>query len=304
MEKSVDATKEDKHATAINQKQESIQLIVDDVDHVVGVKNSLVTLPYEKMQELGLNEDDIVILKGPYCHETVCTVKTGLFQTNRVRMSRVIRNNLRVRVGDIISIKGCRDVQHGTHIHVLPVHDTVKGITGNLLEVYLKPYFGKLYRPVHKGDVFIVRAAMHAVEFKVIETEPSPYCIVAPDTVIHWEGDPIKREEEISLNKIGYDDIGGVRKQLAQIKEMVELTLRHPQLFKTIDVKPPRGILLYGPPGTGMIKIIEHFFRKRKIFILGKNLIARAVANEIGARFFLINGSKIMSKPAGESEST
>ncbi len=67
--------------------------------------------------------------------------------------------------------------------------------------------------------------------------------------------------------------------------QMVELPLRHPQLFKAIGVKPPRGILLYGPPGTG------------------KTLIARAVANETGAFFFLINGPEIMSKMAGESES-
>ena len=67
--------------------------------------------------------------------------------------------------------------------------------------------------------------------------------------------------------------------------QMVELPLRHPQLFRAIGVKPPRGILLYGPPGTG------------------KTLIARAVANETGAFFFLINGPEIMSKMAGESES-
>jgi transitional endoplasmic reticulum ATPase len=177
-------------------------------------------------------------------------------------MNRVVRNNLRVRLDDIVSIQGCRDIKHGERIHVSPVDDTVQGITGNLLDVYLKPYFGKHYdRPIHEGDVFIVRAAMHDVEFKVIKTEPSPYCIVTPDIVMQCKGDPIKREEEEkSLNEIGYDDIGGVREQLAQIKEMVELTLRHPQLFKTIDVKPPRHILLYGPPGTGMIKIIEHFF--------------------------------------------
>ena len=72
---------------------------------------------------------------------------------------------------------------------------------------------------------------------------------------------------------------------MAQIREMVELPLRHPGLFKAIGVKPPRGILLYGPPGTG------------------KTLIARAVANETGAFFFLINGPEIMSKMAGESES-
>ena len=82
---------------------------------------------------------------------------------------------------------------------------------------------------------------------------------------------------------MGYDDIGGCRKQMALIREMIELPLRHPQLFKTLGVKPPRGVLLYGPPGSG------------------KTLIARAVANETGAFFFLINGPEIMSKMAGEA---
>merc|ERR1739847_226078 len=141
-------------------------------------------------------------------------------------------------------------------------------------------------RPIHKDDTFIVRGGMRSVEFKVMETDPSPYRIVAPDTVIHCEGEPVNREdEEDALNEVGYDDIGGVRKQLATIKEMVELPLRHPSLFKTIGVKPPIGILLFGPPGTG------------------KTLIARAVANETGSFFFLINGPEIMSKMAGESES-
>lgn len=64
----------------------------------------------------------------------------------------------------------------------------------NLFEVYLKPYFLEAYRPIHKDDNFIVRGGMRAVEFKVVGTDPGPYCIVAPDTVIHCEGDPIKRE--------------------------------------------------------------------------------------------------------------
>ena len=83
---------------------------------------------------------------------------------------------------------------------------------------------------------------------------------------------------------MGYDDLGGVRKQLGMIREMIELPLRHPTLFKTLGVKPPKGVLLHGPPGTG------------------KTLIARAVANETGAFFFLINGPEIMSKMAGDSE--
>ncbi|XP_040891109.1 zgc:136908 isoform X2 [Toxotes jaculatrix] len=201
-------------------------------------------------------------------------------------MNRVTRSNLRVRLGDVISIHACPDIKYGKKIHVLPIDDTIEGLTGNLFEVFLKPYFLEAYRPIHKGDIFLVRGSMRAVEFKVVETDPSPHCIVAPDTVIYCEGEPIKREdEEESLNDIGYDDIGGCRKQLAQIKEMVELPLRHPALFKAIGVKPPRGILLYGPAGTG------------------KTLVARAVANETGAFFFLINGPEIMSKLAGESES-
>lgn len=67
--------------------------------------------------------------------------------------------------------------------------------------------------------------------------------------MLFTEGEPIKREDEEKLDDVGYDDIGGCRKQMAQIREMIELPLRHPQLFKTLGVKPPRGVLLYGPPG-------------------------------------------------------
>lgn len=249
--------------------------------------NSVVALSQAKMDELELFRGDTVIIKGPKRRETVCIVLIEENTANeRIRMNRCIRNNLRVRLGDLVSVQACPDVKYGKRIHVLPIDDTVEGITGSLFDNYLKPYFQEAYRPVHKGDLFVIRGGLRAIEFKVVETDPSPFCIVASDTVIHCEGAPIKREEEEeSVNAVGYDDIGGCRKQLAQIKEMVELPLRHPSLFKAIGVKPPRGILLYGPPGTG------------------KTLIARAVANETGAFFFLINGPEIMSKLAGESES-
>ncbi|KAB7494979.1 Transitional endoplasmic reticulum ATPase TER94 [Armadillidium nasatum] len=239
------------------------------------------------MDELQLFRGDTVLLKGKKRKQTVCIVLSDETMTDdKIRMNRVVRNNLRVRLGDIVSIQPCPEVKYGKRIHVLPIDDTVEGLTGNMFEVYLKPYFLEAYRPIHKGDLFLVRGGMRAVEFKVVETDPAPYCIVSQDTVIFCEGEPVKREEEEeALNEVGYDDIGGCRKQLAQIKEMVELPLRHPSLFKAIGVKPPRGILLYGPPGTG------------------KTLVARAVANETGAFFFLINGPEIMSKLAGESES-
>merc|ERR1712198_395531 len=276
---------EDQLATAILKKKERPnRLLVEDAAQD---DNSVVSLSQAKMDELQLFRGDTVLLKGKKRKETVCIVLSDDTVSNeKIRMNRVVRNNLRVRLGDIVAVSACPDVKYGAKIHVLPIDDTIEGLTGNFFEIYLKPYFLEAYRPIHKGDTFIVRGGMRAVEFKVIETDPAPFCIVAPDTVIHCEGEPVKREdEEDALNSIGYDDIGGCRKQLAQIKEMVELPLRHPQLFKAIGVKPPRGILLYGPPGTG------------------KTLIARAVANETGAFFFLINGPEIMSKLAGESES-
>jgi transitional endoplasmic reticulum ATPase len=272
-------------ATAILKKKDKPNRLI--VEEAPSDDNSVVALSQAKMDALDIFRGDTVLLKGKRRRETVCIVLSDdKCSDDKIMMNRVVRNNLRVRLGDVVSIQSCPDVQYGKRVHILPIDDTVEGLTGNLFEVFLKPYFLEAYRPIHRGDVFIARGGMRGVEFKVVETDPAPFCIVAPDTIIHCEGDPIKREEEEdALNAVGYDDIGGCRKQLAQIKEMVELPLRHPSLFKAIGVKPPRGILLYGPPGTG------------------KTLIARAVANETGAFFFLINGPEIMSKLAGESES-
>src|SRR5215213_7837658 len=96
----------------------------------------------------------------------------------------VVRNNLRVRLGDVISIHPCTEIEYGKRIQVAPIDDTVEGVTGNLFEVYLKPYFLEAYRPVRKGDLFLVRAAMRGVEFKVVETEPADYCIVSSNHFI------------------------------------------------------------------------------------------------------------------------
>ncbi|KAF8942843.1 AAA ATPase cdc48 [Haplosporangium gracile] len=272
-------------ATAILRKKSAPnKLIVDDATND---DNSVLALSTATMEKLQFFRGDMVLVKGKKRRDTVLIVLADdSVEDSKVRINKVVRQNLRVRLGDVVSLHTCTDIKYGKRIHVLPVDDTVEGVTGNLFEVYLKPYFLEAYRPVRKGDLFLVRGGMRAVEFKVIETDPADYCIVAQDTVIHCEGEPIKREdEESNLADVGYDDIGGCRKQMAQIRELVELPLRHPQLFKSIGIKPPRGILMFGPPGTG------------------KTLMARAVANETGAFFFLINGPEIMSKMAGESES-
>merc|ERR1719148_107186 len=266
--------------------------MVDDVSEVVqgDGDNSCVLLSVTKMEELGLFRGDSVLIKGKKRHSTVC-IALANEQTDdgKIRMNRVIRKNLRVKLGDVVSLHSAGEVKYGTRIHVLPFEDSVDGITGSLFDTYLKPYFQDSYRPVKKGDYFLVRGGFRPVEFKVIEVEvkeepDEDVCIVAPETLIHCDGDPIKREDEENMDEVGYDDIGGAGKALMMMREMIELPLRHPAIFKTLGVKPPRGVLLYGPPGTG------------------KTLLARAVANETGAFFFLINGPEVMSKMAGEAE--
>ena len=100
-------------------------------------------------------------------------------ENSKIRVNKVVRANLRVRLGDVVSVHPCTDIKYGKRIHVLPIDDTIEGITGNLFDIYLKPYFLEAYRPVRKGDLFTVRGAMRAVEFKVVEVDPSPYCIVS-----------------------------------------------------------------------------------------------------------------------------
>ena len=272
-------------STAILRPKKSPNRLV--VDEASSDDNSVATINPATMETLSLFRGDTIIVKGKKRRDTVLIcLSSDDVEEGRIQMNKVARNNLRVKLGDLVSVHQCLDIKYGKRVHILPFDDSVEGLSGNLFEVYLKPYFLEAYRPVRKGDTFLVRGGMRTVEFKVIETDPAEFCIVAQDTVIHTEGDPVKREdEEANLADVGYDDIGGCRKQMAQIRELVELPLRHPQLFKSIGIKPPRGILMYGPPGTG------------------KTLMARAVANETGAFFFLINGPEIMSKMAGESES-
>ena len=202
-----------------------------------------------------------------------------------ILMNKVVRRNLRVRIGDTISVHPVpNDVPNATKIHCLPFADSIEGITGNITSTYLIPYFKDCYRPVKKGDTFKVTGGFRPVEFKIVDVDPPEYGIVAPTTTLFDEGEPINRDDENDAEEVGYDDIGGCRKQMAKIREMIELPLRHPQLFKTLGVKPPKGVLLFGPPGSG------------------KTLIAKAIANETGAFFFLLNGPEIMSSKPGEAE--
>lgn len=177
--------KKDVSLAILERKKAPNRLIVDDA---VNDDNSVVALNLETMEKLDLFRGDTVLLKGKKRKDTVCIVLADeTCEEAKIRMNKVVRKNLRVRLGDIVSVHQCTDVKYGKRIHVLPFDDTIEGVTGNLFDVYLKPYFLEAYRPVRKGDTFLVRGGMRAVEFKVVETDPAEYCIVAPDTEIFCE---------------------------------------------------------------------------------------------------------------------
>ena len=286
------AAKTDSSQAILTKKMTPNSLLVDDAP---SDDSSTIALSPAKMEELGLYDGDIVLLKGKKRKNTIAVVnKDEEVDDHKVQMTKVIRSNVRLRLGDTVDITPFPNVKYAKAVQVLPFADTVEGLTGDLFDVFVKPYFEddktSKNRPLHLGDTFIARGAQRAAEFKITQIEGADgtedeYCIVGKDTEITCEGEPLARSEDGRLDEVGYDDIGGCNRQLAQIRELVELPLRHPQIFRTVGIPPPRGVLMYGPPGSG------------------KTMIAKAVAAETGAFFFLLNGPEIMSKLAGESES-
>uniref|UniRef100_A0A452ZVS0 Uncharacterized protein n=1 Tax=Aegilops tauschii subsp. strangulata TaxID=200361 RepID=A0A452ZVS0_AEGTS len=238
-------------------KKAANRLVVEEA--ATNDDNSVCNLHPATMEKLSIFQGDIVLLKGKRRHNTVCmALADDTCEGHKLRINKVARSNLRVRIADVVSVHLCHDAKFGKRVHILPLDDTVEGITGNLFDAYLKPYFVDAFRPVHKGDLFLVRGGMRSVEFKVMEIDPAvDYCVVAPNTEIFCEGEPVKREDEERLDDVGYDDVGGMGKPLTLIRELVELPLRHPQIFKSIGVKPPKGILLEKTHGEVERRIVS-----------------------------------------------
>lgn len=147
----------------------------------------------------------------------------------------------RLRLGDTVAITPLPDIRYAKTVTIAPFADTIDGISGDIFDVYVKPYFKDKFRPLKVGDMFISRGGMRTVEFKVLDMafeedgDSTEYCIVGPDTEIVFDAkDSLSREEDDRIGEIGYDDIGGCNRQLAQIRELVELPLRHPQIFRSV----------------------------------------------------------------------
>ena len=121
-------------------------------------------------------------------------------------------------------------------------------------------------------------------EFIVKQTTPEGIVVIGPETSILIEKGPGAKTGTLRKTKVSYEDIGGLGPQIKRIREMVEIPLRYPEVFRKLGIEPPKGVLLYGPPGSG------------------KTALARAVANETDAFFTSISGPEIIGKYYGESE--
>ena len=197
-----------------------------------------------------------------------------------VRIDGYLRNKLDVGINDSVEI---RKVQSKSAEKVTLAPTEPLRIVG--AEGYLQEYLlGSL---LSTGDIFPLTIMGQRVDLVVISTNPSGPVLMEDSTEV-----TVSEESEKAIqiakggdtSSISYEDIGGIKNEVSRLREMIELPLRHPELFKRLGVEAPKGVLLHGPPGTG------------------KTLLAKAVAHETNANFYTIGGPEIMSKFYGESE--
>ena len=202
-----------------------------------------------------------------------------------IRVDGIIRKNAGVSLGDRVDIRKV-ETQPCQRLVLSPVMAKQQKVRfGPGIEGFARRGLNK--RPVVAGDrIFIPGMTLfaEALPFAIVSTKPKGIVQVLPDPDIVIKEDPVDEEEQGDIQTISYEDIGGLGDQLQKVREMIELPLKHPILFRRLGIDPPRGVLLHGPPGTG------------------KTLIAKAVASETNAHFTSINGPEIISKYYGESE--
>jgi transitional endoplasmic reticulum ATPase len=197
-----------------------------------------------------------------------------------IRVDGYTRNKLDVGINDQIEVKKVesKDAKSITFAPTEPLR-----IVG--AEEYLAEYLnGQL---MAKGDTVPISVMGQRIDLVVISTNPSGPVIISDSTKITVSEESAKAVQvsrEGGAPSITYEDIGGLGDAVGRVREMIELPLRHPELFKRLGVEAPKGVLLHGPPGTG------------------KTLLAKAVASETNANFYTIGGPEIMSKYYGESE--
>lgn len=260
------------------------------------------------MKMLGLNRGDVISIKGE--RETVALVDRAYpadVGEQIIRIDGLIRRNAKTGVGEFVVVAKS-NAKPAVKVSIAPAQAGVM-VQGDP-ELFKN---GLLGRAVLKGDI-ISLGGMHRrghnvqegfpdflgdlnelfganlgfsgfqqIKFVIVSTSPNHPCVITEETELIVNAKSVEVSEE-SVPDVTYEDIGGLTDEVKKIREMVELPLKHPEVFDRLGVEPPKGVLLHGPPGTG------------------KTLLAKAVANESEAHFILLNGPEIMSKFYGESE--
>jgi transitional endoplasmic reticulum ATPase len=202
-----------------------------------------------------------------------------------IRMDGIIRKNAGVSLGDRVTVRKAK-AEECKKLTISPVMANKQKVKfGPGIEGFAKRGLAK--RPVVAGDrIFIPGMTLfaEALPFAVVQTVPKGIVVVTTDTEIVIKDEAVAEEDVGQSEGITYEDVGGIGQQLQKVREMIELPLKHPELFRRLGIDPPKGVLLHGPPGTG------------------KTMIAKAVATEVNAHFKSINGPEIISKYYGESE--
>jgi transitional endoplasmic reticulum ATPase len=202
-----------------------------------------------------------------------------------IRVDGIIRKNAGVSLGDRVTVTKV-EAKDCTKLTISPVMANKQKVKfGPGIEGFARRGLAK--RPVVSGDrIFIPGMTLfaEALPFAVVQTTPKGIVKVTTDTEIVIKDEAVAEEDVGQSEGITYEDVGGIGQQLLKVREMIELPLKHPELFRRLGIDPPKGVLLHGPPGTG------------------KTMIAKAVATEVNAHFKSINGPEIISKYYGESE--
>ncbi|MFX0122874.1 MAG: CDC48 family AAA ATPase [Candidatus Hodarchaeota archaeon] len=230
------------------------------------------------MREIGITTGDVVEIRGRQ--------KTGAIAwpayiedqgAGIVRMDGIIRRNAKVSLEENVRVRKAQ-IKVAKTVNIAPTRQISLDYG---FEAFVKRKL--LGYPVSKNDTVLIPILGRSIPFVVNSTTPTDIVLITDTTKLNVSEKPVS-ETETGMPGVSYEDIGGLSDAIQRIREMVELPLKHPELFKKLGIDPPKGVLLHGPPGTG------------------KTLIAKAVANESEAHFIPIQGPEIMSKFYGESE--
>src|SRR5688572_20296242 len=195
-----------------------------------------------------------------------------------IRIDGYTRENISVGIDDQVNVQKV-NVEKAEEINMSPIEDL--NIVG--LEDYLSEKLDG--RVVSKDDVILLNIMGKRIGFIIVSTKPqNKALLINSNTKFKIGSKSDISAQNKNIDRITYEDVGGIKNEVQKVREMIELPLRHPELFDKIGIEAPKGVLLHGPPGTG------------------KTLLAKAVANETNANFYSIGGPEIMSKFYGESE--